>query len=195
MPAGLRFSKGTAGALRPPAVHRYHEPMGVGTLISLEEYLRSSFHPDRDFVEGQAVERNVGKRRHGYAQMEIGAWFRMRKDLLRLQPITELRVRVAANRVRIPDVVVCGLPLPEEEIFTSPAYLFVEVMSEEDTKSGMQDRVDDYLRFGVPNVWVIDPWKHRGWRITKEGWLIANDGVMRTADGRVAMPLADVLLP
>ncbi len=169
--------------------------MGVGTLISLEEYLRSSFHPDRDFIEGQAVERNVGKRRHAYAQGEIAIWFGRQKDLLRLQPMTELRVRVASNRVRIPDVLVCELPLPEEEIFTSPSYLFVEVMSEEDTVGSMQDRVDDYLRFGVPNVWVIDPWKHRGWRITKEGWLAADDGVMRTADGRVAMPLADVLLP
>ncbi len=116
--------------------------MGVGTLISLEEYLRSSFHPDRDFIEGQVVERNVGKRRHAFAQIEIGAWFRMRRDLLRLQPMTELRVRVAGNRVRIPDVLVCELPLPEEEIFTSPAYLFVEVMSEEDTIGGMQDRVE-----------------------------------------------------
>ncbi len=169
--------------------------MGVGTLISLEEYLRSSFHPDRDFIEGQAVERNVGKRRHAYAQSRIDRWFGIHAVALRLEPLTEMRVRVAPNRVRIPDVLLCELPLPEEEVFTSPSYLYVEVMSEEDTTSGMQDRVDDYLRFGVPNVWVIDPWKHRGWRITKEGWLIANDGVMRTADGRVAMSLADVLLP
>ena len=171
-------------------------PSGLcASLISLEEYLRSSFHPDRDFIEGQVVERNVGKRDHSYTQGEIAIWFGSRKSVLRLQPMTELRVRVSANRVRIPDVVVCELPLPEEQIFTSPAYLFIEVMSEEDTISGMQDRLDDYLRFRVPNIWVIDPWKRRGWRITNEGWLAANDGVMRTADGRVAMPLADVLLP
>jgi hypothetical protein len=69
------------------------------------------------------------------------------------------------------------------------------VISPEDTISGMLDRVDDYLRFGVPNIWVIDPWKHRGWRVTADGWAVASDGIMRTADGRVAMPLADVLLP
>jgi Uma2 family endonuclease len=169
--------------------------MGVGTLISLEEYLRSSFHPDRDFVEGQVVERNVGKRRHAFTQGEIAIWFGRQKDMLRLQPMTELRVRVGADRVRIPDVVVCELPLPDEEIFTAPSYLFVEVMSEEDTMSGLQDRIDDYLRFGVPNIWVIDPWKHRGWRVTADGWAVASDGIMRTADERVAMPLADVLLP
>jgi len=44
----------------------------------------------------------------------------------------------------------------------------------------MQDRLDDYLQFGVPNIWEIDP---------------AAGGIMLTADRRIAMPLVDVLLP
>jgi hypothetical protein len=47
----------------------------------------------------------------------------------------------------------------------------------------------------VPNIWVIDPWKHRGWVVTRSGWATATDGTMCTADGRVAMPLREVLLP
>jgi len=122
--------------------------MGVGALISVDEYLRTSYHPDRDFIEGEVLE----------------------------------------------------LPVPVEEIFTSPPYLCVEVMSPDDTIAAMQDRLDDYLQFGVPNVWVIDPYfnkegKHRGWHVTAEGWATAIDGVMRSADKRIAMPLVDVLLP
>jgi Uma2 family endonuclease len=169
--------------------------MGVGTLISVEEYLRTSFHPDCDFVEGEVLERNVGKRKHSYAQGEIGFWFRQRRESQRLHPLPELRVQVTADRVRIPDIAVADIPIPETEVFTSPPYLCVEVMSPDDTMSSMQDRLDDYLRFGVPNIWVVDPWKHRGWNVTSDGWAVASDGVMRTADGRVAMPLADVLLP
>jgi Uma2 family endonuclease len=169
--------------------------MGVGTLISVDEYLRSSFHPDCDFIEGEVLERNVGKRRHGYAQTEIAAWFVSRRKALRLQPITELRMRVGPNKIRIPDVVVSEMPLPEEEVFTSPPYICVEVTSPDDTMASLQDRLDDYLHFGVPNVWVVDPWKHRGWRVTAEGWATAAGGIMRTADGRIAMPLVDVLLP
>jgi Uma2 family endonuclease len=169
--------------------------MGVGTLISVDEYLRTSFDPDCDFVEGAVMERNVGKRRHGYAQTEIAAWFVSRRQALRLQPITELRMRVAPNKIRIPDVVVSEMPLPDEEVFTSPPYLCIEVMSPEDTMASLQDRLDDYLDFGVPNLWVIDPWKHRGWCVTAEGWATATDGVMRTTDGRIGMPLVDVLLP
>jgi Uma2 family endonuclease len=169
--------------------------MSVGTLISVDEYLRTSFHPDCDFIEGAVLERNVGMRRHSYAQAEIAAWFVQHRPVLHLQPLTELRTRVGPNRIRIPDVAVSEMPLPDEEVFTSPPYLCIEVMSPDDTVAAMQDRLDDYLNFGVPNIWVIDPWKHRGWRVTAEGWATAIDGVMRTADGRIAMPLADVLLP
>ena len=80
--------------------------MGVGTLISLDEYLSTSYRPDCDFIEGEVVERNVGKRRHGYAQSEIASWFRQRRDKLMLQPQTELRMQVSPSRVRVPDVVV-----------------------------------------------------------------------------------------
>jgi Uma2 family endonuclease len=169
--------------------------MGVGTLIPVDEYLRTSYHPDCDFIEGELLERNVGKRRHGYAQARIAIWFGRRAGLPRLEPLTELRMQVGPGRVGIPDVVVSEVPLPDEEVFTSPPYLCVEVMSPDDTIAAMQDRLDDYLHFGVPNVWVIDPWKHRGWHVTADGWATAAGGVMRTADGRIAMPLADVLLP
>jgi hypothetical protein len=70
-------------------------------------------------------------------------------------------------------------------------------MSPDDTFVAMHERLDEYLKFGVPNVWLVDPFfkgdgMHRGWR---ECRAIAVDGVMRTSDGRVAMPLVDVLLP
>jgi Uma2 family endonuclease len=169
--------------------------MGVGTLISLDEYLRTSFRPDCDFVEGEVVERNVGKRRDARAQARIASWFIQRQEVLSLDSLTELRMRVGPNRIRIPDVVVAQMPIPEEEVFTTPPYLCIEVMSPDDTVAALQDRLDDYLRFGVPNVWVVDPWKHRGWNVTADGWAAAANGVMRTSDGRIAMPLADVLLP
>ncbi len=168
--------------------------MGVGTLISLEEYLRTSYRPDCDFVEGHVLERNLGKKKHGYAQGEICYWFRSRKENTRLHPIPELRMRVAPERVRIADIAVSELPLPDEEVFATPPYLCIEIMSPGDTRATMPDRMDDYLRFGVANIWVIDPWKHAGWRVSAEGWVTASDRILCTADGKIAMPLADVLL-
>ena len=169
--------------------------MGSGTLISLEDYLRTSFHPDCDFINGKVAERSAGQRRHGYAQARIAAWFIHRRESLLPEALTELRIRVAPPRIRVPDIVVAELPIPDEEVFTSPPYVCIEIMSPDDTMVALQDRIDDYLRFGLPNVWVIDPWKHRGWVVTPRGWAAAEGAVLRTADGRVAMPLADVLLP
>jgi len=160
--------------------------------MEVEEYLHTSFRPDCDFIDGNVLERNVGLKRHSWALGQIGIWFRSCPGLCSL---ISLRLRVAPSRVRVADVVVVELPLPEEEVFTSPPWLCVEIMSPDDTMSSMQDRLDDYLRFVVPNLWVVDPWKHRGWNVTSDGWAVASDGVMRTADGRVAMPLADVLFP
>jgi Uma2 family endonuclease len=169
--------------------------MGTAALLSLTEYLSTSFRPDCDFVAGEVVERNVGKKKHSYAQFRISAWFFSGQESLRLEALPALRMKVAPEKVRIPDIVLSEIPLPEEEVFTTPPYLCVEIMSPDDTMFALQERLDDYLRFGVEQIWVVDPWQHRGWRVTAQGWLTAEDGVMRTSDGRVAMPLADVLLP
>jgi Uma2 family endonuclease len=59
----------------------------------------------------------------------------------------------------------------------------------------VQQRLDDYLAFGVRELWVIDPRKHRGRNVTANGWSVAQDAIMRTSDGVVAVPLDDVLLP
>ena len=104
-------------------------------------------------------------------------------------------MQVAANRVRVPDVVVLKTPTPTDDILASPPYICIEIMSPDDTMSSLQERMDDYLTFGIENIWVVDPWKNRGWTVTSGGWASASDGFLRTADAQVAMPLAEVLLP
>lgn len=168
--------------------------MSVETLISIDEYLRTSFDPDCDYVDGHVEERNVGKRKHSYAQARIAAWFIQRGETLQVEALTEQRTKVSAGRVRIPDVVVLRTPSSDEDVLTEPPYICIEVMSPEDTISGMQERMDDYLAFGVENIWVVDPWKRRAWIVSPTGWHTALDGILRTRDGAVEMPLEDVLM-
>ena len=121
----------------------------VDTLISVEEYLRTSFHPDRHFIDGQVVQRNVGQTKHSYAQTETAVWFAQRRETLRLQPLTGLRVRVAPPRVRVPDIVIAEIPIPREDVFTSPPYLCIEIMSPDDTKGSTQpssQRLSEFRR-------------------------------------------------
>ena len=40
--------------------------MSLGTLVSLEEYLNTSYDPDVEYVDGELVERNVGDWLHAF---------------------------------------------------------------------------------------------------------------------------------
>ena len=83
-------------------------------------------------------------------------------------------------------------PEPDEEIFTRPPFLCVEILSPEDRMSRMQERIDDYLEFGVEYVWVVDPRSRRAWIYRLEGMREVHDGVLRTTKPNIEIPLADV---
>ena len=167
--------------------------MATGSLISVREYLSTSYRPDCDYVDGRILERNVGKKRHSHTQSYALAWFGTRKAQLKFEALVEQRIQVAKGRFRIPDMLLVPMPAPDEEVFTRAPYLCLEVMSPDDTMSSLQDRLDDYLKFGVANIWVIDPWKRRAWTVTKAGWHAVLDGMLRTSDGIIAMPVDEVL--
>jgi len=89
-------------------------------------------------------------------------------------------------------VTIVASPSPDEQVPTTPPLIAIEVLSPEDTFPKLQQRIDDYLRMGVANIWVLDPETKRGWRATVDGHLEARDGILRTANGAVAIPLAEV---
>jgi Uma2 family endonuclease len=54
----------------------------------------------------------------------------------------------------------------------------------------MQERVDDYLTFGVPYVWVVNPKTRRGFIYTSEGMHEPKDGILTTSNPDIRVPLA-----
>ena len=166
--------------------------MSTAALVSLQEYLTTTYRPDCDYVDGELIERNVGQKDHGKLQRGLLAWFGQRRRALNVDAFPEQRIAVGPHRYRIPDVCVTPLPEPDEQVFTTPPYICIEVLSPDDTLLSLQQRFDDYLKMGVPNVWAIDPASRRAWSITPAGHFEALDGILRTSDGRIAMPLADL---
>jgi Uma2 family endonuclease len=127
-------------------------------LLTLEEYLHTAYHPDCDFVDGRLEERNLGETKHGLIQMELGYWFRSRRDDWKVRVISELRTRVSSSRVRIPDVAV----VPDdaalaENVRVTPPIIAIEIMSPEDRLNRVVRRLDDFVRMGVEHVWLLDP--------------------------------------
>lgn len=166
--------------------------MSTATLVSLDEYLATSYRPDCDYVDGVLVERNLGQKDHGKLQARIAAWFLAPDRAAYFEVYTDMRVRVAETRCRVPDICVVELPEPDEQVFTTPPYICIEVLSPDDTVSSLRQRLGEILAFGVRNVWVIDPTERIGWRVTREGQFEALDGILRTTDGRIEMPIAEL---
>ena len=50
--------------------------MSAATLISVEEYLNTSYDPDMEYIDGVLVETNFGEWKHGMAQSNIIYAFR-----------------------------------------------------------------------------------------------------------------------
>ena len=47
--------------------------MTTGTLVSVEEYLNTSYSPDCDYVDGEVLERNWGEWNHSELQLALGS--------------------------------------------------------------------------------------------------------------------------
>lgn len=165
--------------------------MASPTAISVDEYLHTSYRPDCDYVDGEVVERNAGEYKHSLLQIILGSYFR---DLSRRVPIrvaSELRMRVSATRFRIPDVLVMLKSQRGEPVLTRPPFLCIEIVSPEDRMPRLIARVKEYLDFGVPYVWIVDPETRTGYSYTTAEGLQAR-ARLATANPEIAVSMPDL---
>jgi Uma2 family endonuclease len=166
--------------------------MATGTLVSVEEYLSTSYRPDREYIDGVILERNLGEYDHSNMQRVLGGYFYVHWRDWKVQALPEQRVQVKLTRYRVPDLCVVLEPGPFDQIFTEPPFICIEILSKEDTVERLQERIDDYLNFGVPYVWVINPRSLRAFVHTAEGNYEAKDGILRTVNPDIVIPLAEL---
>jgi Uma2 family endonuclease len=166
--------------------------MPARTQVSVEEYLRTSYDPDCDYVDGEIVERNLGELDHSDLQSEIIAYFRARKQRLQVYAFAEQRVQISRTRFRVPDVCVVVGEKPREQIFRQPPFIAIEILSKDDRVEQMQIRINDYLTFGIRYVWVINPRTRVAWVYTKDGAHEAKDGMLRTENPAIELPLPEI---
>ena len=157
--------------------------------ISVEQYLRSTYDPDCDYVDGEVIDRPMGERDHSELQRELILFFGNLRSRQKVFVFPEQRVQVARTRFRVPDVCVYIGEKPRTQVLNTPPFICIEVLSPDDRVSRMQRKIDDYRTFGVPHVWVIDPQTRRAWVHTREGSREAQ-GVLRTEAPVCEVPLA-----
>ena len=126
-------------------------------LTSVEEYLRSEYEPDAEYVDGVIEKRAGGDYEHSSWQDAILAWFRRHGKEWSVRARPALRVRVSATRYRVPDVTVLDRDQPIEQILTHPPLAVFEVLSPEDRLSRTMRRLSDFEQMGITHIWVVDP--------------------------------------
>jgi Uma2 family endonuclease len=136
----------------------------TATLISVEEYLKTTADPDCEYVAGVVEERSVGEYDHATWQTMLAAFFTARQDEWGLKARTELRLQVAPDRFRVPDVTLLSRNAPREQIITHPPLAVFEILSPEDSMTRTLEKLADYERMGIGAIWVIEPKKQLYYR-------------------------------
>lgn len=131
--------------------------MATSALIPVSEYLATSYRPDRDYIEGELQERNLGEQDHSDLQTQLILLLGTQTNKTHIRVNPEIRVQVGRDRFRVPDVCVRKADAPSEQIVHHPPLLCIEILSPRDTVSGMRERIRDFLVMGVEQVWLLDP--------------------------------------
>ena len=102
--------------------------MATSVQIPIAEYLERTYRPDREYIDGEIVERKMGTWEHARIQMWLGSWFFTHEPEWRVMVAVEWRARVSPTRVRIPDVTVATAG-PQPPILTDAPVLIIEILS------------------------------------------------------------------
>jgi hypothetical protein len=69
--------------------------------IRLEEYLATDYRPDREWIDGDLRERNLGTWEHARVQALLAAWLGQHEEEWGVVGTIGQRIRISSNRVRI----------------------------------------------------------------------------------------------
>jgi Uma2 family endonuclease len=130
--------------------------------MTVEQYRHTQFDgPDREYVDGEVVERNMGELPHARLQGELFHRLRNLADSLGLEVLLEIRIPVSPARFRVADIAVWRSGPIGQRIPTVSPLLVVEILSPEDRLVRLQPKIQEYLAHGVEWVWVVDPDERR----------------------------------
>src|SRR5258706_1073139 len=126
--------------------------MATKALITPQQYLATEFDRDPELVHGELVERPLPNLIHGRTQQRLA---------VHLDSVgyccTEVRMRLAEDLYRIPDVAVFEGPGPTDAVPVSPPLLVVEISSPDDRLDAMLQKLEEYRAWGVRHIWLVEP--------------------------------------
>jgi Uma2 family endonuclease len=156
--------------------------------ITTDEYLRTSYRPDCDYVDGEVQQRNLGEKDHAEVQIALSHWLRSHDKEWNTRSYMELRMQVAPTRFRVADAGIFSRDEVIEQVPTRPPLVVIEILSPEDRVSRYEERIDDYRNMGVRNIWIIDPKTRRGFDCSTGSWIETQSFKIENSPIKVDLP-------
>jgi Uma2 family endonuclease len=163
--------------------------MAVETLIPVEEYLRTSYSPDVEYVDGELVELNVGDPLHSLVQSNI--IFALRSRYKNVKVLPEVRSKVTSTRYRLPDICVT-LTFPDGKVLLDPPFVAIEILSEDDRMSRVIEKLLEFAAISTPHIWVIDPRLKKMFTFHGNTLQEVDGDVIATGDPRLELTRAEI---
>ena len=155
--------------------------MSTTALVTVEEYLRLTEKPNREYRDGVLYPKAMPTKSHSIIQ-------RVLLMLLQNQGVSafpELTLCVSATKYLIPGVAVADDfpgPYPTEAV-----RLCCEILSPDDRLGTMLAKCEEYHAWGVPFCWVIDPVKRGAWEYHSGGEPVRATDTLRAGDISVGL--------
>jgi Uma2 family endonuclease len=161
-------------------------------LWTVREYLRTSWSPDREFVDGRIEERNLGEKEHSLIQRYLTFLFMLHRAEWGAEVFPELRTQTRATRFRVPDVLVVRASEKFERYVTQPPLIAIEILSPEDTLRAIQEKAAEYRQFGVEHIWIIDPEPRIAYRYADGGLEEVHSGELTVPGTPIRVALSEL---
>ena len=160
------------------------------TLISVDEYLRTSYKPNCEYRDGVLTQKAMPTYQHSEVQFQVSMLIRTHFSQFKANP--ELHVRLSERRYLIPDVAVQRTDRIQKPYPTEPIHLCVEILSPDDRLSEVIAKCEEYRAWGVPMVWIIDPVNLLAWEFGPNHLLreVPTGGSLTAPE--IAIPLVEV---
>lgn len=143
-------------------------------LVPVDEYLNTSYEHDMEYVDGVLIERGMPTIAHSLLQRLLMAWFLHFDKDMGFMALQDVRTQIIKRaRYRIPDTMLCPLPLPTGKICDIVPWAVIEVLSPDDTLSRTRDRFEDYSRVGVQALVLMDPERLIAYRFEQGSLMVA----------------------
>jgi Uma2 family endonuclease len=140
----------------------------AAALVSVEEYLATTYKPACDYVDGVLYQKSMPTRKHGSIQIGLGQFINI--GFPGFNASSEVNVRIRPGKYLVPDLIVQHRDRMQDPYPTEPVHLCIEILSPEDRISVVIAKCEEYHAWGVETVWIVDPENPRAWEFRKGQW-------------------------